>query len=390
MKDKVSISTLDVRFTAGTSTVTEFTYQMLIDAGYDPHLIFNAIPWDECVTISDLFRRNPLPDVKTGEFSGMEGCKIERVLPEFAIFNYILNYRPWSQCLDSASKHLVVGGTCIHGLPVAFKGEPFVCWIGTTFEDQHKLQLDSFATHRRIRNKFALPFQKRYERYVLRSADVVLVQSNYTKSKVTESVGIDEDRVEVLPFPIDTSQYSPKGPINDNEILFVGRINAPRKNTELLLKSFSQVLTDVPDAELTLVGDQPDQELRSLITSLGIESAVNLEGRVPDVIPYYRRASVFALPSNQEGLGIVGLEAQSCGTPVVSTKCGGPEDYVVDGENGFLVPLGDVDSFASSLTTVLTDKKLRESFRSRSRDMVVSNYDMDEIRSRLQAYVDEL
>jgi glycosyltransferase involved in cell wall biosynthesis len=193
--------------------------------------------------------------------------------------------------------------------------------------------------------------------------------------------------VDVLPFPINTSEFSPQGSTNSSEILFVGRINAPRKNTALLLRAFSKVLEEVPEAELTLVGEKPNEKLRSLITKLGIESAVNIGGQVPNVVPYYRRAAVFALPSNQEGLGIVGLEAQSCGTPVVSTNCGGPRDYIIDGENGFLVPVGDEDAFSTSLTTMLTDEELRNRFGTRSREMVVKNYASSEIKHELQKHI---
>ena len=320
----------------------------------------------------------------------MEGVKIERVLPEFAVFNYILNFRNWSRSLEKATKHLVVGGTCIQGLPLAIKDSPFMCWIGTTFRDQHKLQMNDFPIYRKYRNKLSFPIQQRYERYVLESADEILVQSSHTKQQVTKALGIPESNVDILPFPINTDEYIPGEFVNKNEILFVGRINAPRKNTALLLNAFAQVVDDIPKAELTLVGEKPNQELQSLITDLEIQSAVNIEGRVPDVVPYYQRASVFALPSNQEGLGIVGLEAQSCGTPIVSTRCGGPRDYVIDGENGFLVPIGDVDSFAASLTAILTDKELRDTFGTRSREMVVTNYALTEIKPKLQAYIDEL
>lgn len=390
MSQRVSISTLDVRNTAGTSTVTKFAYEMMVDGGYDPYIIFNAIPWDECITLMDLYKRKPWPTSESGEFCEMEGIKSERVLPEFAIFNYILNFRNWSQGLEQATKHLVVGGTCIQGLPLAIKNIPFVCWIGTTFKDQHKLQINDFSLHRKYRNKLASPIQQQYEHFVLKSADVILVQSNHTKQQVTKTAGISETDIDVLPFPIDTNEYVPGGPNNENEILFVGRINAQRKNTALLLNAFAQILKEIPEAELTVVGEKPDQELQTLITDLGIKSAVNIEGRVPDVVPYYQRAAVFALPSNQEGLGIVGLEAQSCGTPVVSTRCGGPSDYVIDGENGFMVPIGDEDSFAEALKKILTDRQLRNTFGEKSRNMVVTNYATSEIKPKLQAYIDEL
>lgn len=187
----------------------------------------------------------------------------------------------------------------------------------------------------------------------------------------------------MLPFPIDTSKYKPNRPVNDNEVLFVGRINAPRKNTELLLHAFDQVLDSVPKAELTLVGEKPNDKLESVIANLDLESSVNSVGRVPDVVPYYQRASVFALPSNQEGLGIAGLEAQSCGTPIVTTNCGGPQEYVNNGENGYIVPIGDAEALADAILSILTDDSLRNELSENSRRTVVEQFSKEKIQSRL-------
>ena len=65
----------------------------------------------------------------------------------------------------------------------------------------------------------------------------------------------------------------------------------------------------------------------------------------------YQRAAVFALPSDDEGLGIVILEAMACGVPVVATRCGGPEDIITDGTDGFLVPRYDAGALASRLVS---------------------------------------
>ena len=79
--------------------------------------------------------------------------------------------------------------------------------------------------------------------------------------------------------------------------------------------------------KLKLVGDKPSASLMALSKSLGIESDIEfLDVRPRDeLVDLYRRATLFVMPSRQEGLGIVVLEAMACGLPVVSTRCGGPE-----------------------------------------------------------------
>ena len=77
-----------------------------------------------------------------------------------------------------------------------------------------------------------------------------------------------------------------------------------------------------------------------------------------ELIGLYQAASVFALPSDEEGLGMVILEAMACAVPVVSTRSGGPDGIITDGEDGFLVPLDDAAAMAGRLQTLLENPSL--------------------------------
>ena len=68
-----------------------------------------------------------------------------------------------------------------------------------------------------------------------------------------------------------------------------------------------------------------------------------------ELIKLYQGSTVFALPSAEEGFGVVIIEAMACGVPVVATRCGGPDGIIVDGKDGYLVPLDDAPSMADSL-----------------------------------------
>jgi glycosyltransferase involved in cell wall biosynthesis len=72
----------------------------------------------------------------------------------------------------------------------------------------------------------------------------------------------------------------------------------------------------------------------------------------------YQEAKCFVLPSYEEGFGMVILEAMACGIPVVSTRCGGPNDIVLDGENGYLVDIGDVNAMAEKILALCIKKKI--------------------------------
>lgn len=109
-----------------------------------------------------------------------------------------------------------------------------------------------------------------------------------------------------------------------------------------------------------------------------------------DLPAYYRGADVIAIPSRQEGLTTVGLEAMACGMPVVSTRCGGPEEYVKDGETGCFVDLGDVEALAGKLQGPLTSTEDPHKMEKRVREHVVETSSIWPIRSVGESVLDDL
>ncbi len=82
---------------------------------------------------------------------------------------------------------------------------------------------------------------------------------------------------------------------------------------------------------------------------------------------------VFVLPSHQEGLCISALEAMACGVPVVSTRCGGPEEFVIDGESGLLVD-NDPEQMAHAIQTIVGDRALRTKLSEGAHRLIQSRY----------------
>lgn len=116
------------------------------------------------------------------------------------------------------------------------------------------------------------------------------------------------------------------------------------KRFDRLLLSFKEVLSEDRDSELLVGGDGPDlPRLKALAIDLGIRESVTFLGHVDrdQLSRFYRGCDLFALPSEYETFGIVLLEAMSFGLPVVSTKCGGPEDVVTDPTLGVLTENSD-------------------------------------------------
>ena len=78
------------------------------------------------------------------------------------------------------------------------------------------------------------------------------------------------------------------------------------------------------------------------------------------------------------------------GVPVVSTRCGGPEDFIIDGETGLLVPVGDAHKMADAIISLLEDRKLRDELATAGAELVARDYSSDEVFSRLNGCIHKL
>jgi glycosyltransferase involved in cell wall biosynthesis len=139
----------------------------------------------------------------------------------------------------------------------------------------------------------------------------------------------------------------------------LGRL-VPIKGFDLLVRALSTVAAAVPSTRLVLVGDGPDRApLEALAASLGMGDRVRMTGETPDVAGPLVAADVVVVPSRNEGMGRVLVEAMALGVPVVATAVGGIPAVVVDGECGRLVRADDVAALASALVELARDSGLR-------------------------------
>ena len=126
----------------------------------------------------------------------------------------------------------------------------------------------------------------------------------------------------------------------------------------MLLDAFSKVSVELDYTELHIFGDGGlKSEISDYAQSLGIGDKVVFEGNVSNIHERIADANVFALSSDYEGLSNALLEAMMMGLPCVSTDCAGSDEYIVDGENGRLVKVGNADEMAAALIDVLKDEE---------------------------------
>ena len=216
----------------------------------------------------------------------------------------------------------------------------------------------------------------------LRRVDAIQVENtlmlNYAKN-INDGRNID---IRFAPPGVDTRVFSPlvhRNPNHDSYILCVGRMDDPRKNLGLLLDAYSKLTkSTLRRTKLVLAGSKaPPDKFWKDVADLKLTHMVDYVPKPnnDELIKLYQHASVFALSSDEEGLGIVILEAMACGVPVVSTKCGGPEGIITDGKDGFLVDLNKSNEMSLKLEFLLNNLEENISMGKNAHRKIITNFD---------------
>jgi len=209
------------------------------------------------------------------------------------------------------------------------------------------------------------------ERVAAASAAAVVAVSDGMRADIMAAYPeIPAERIRVIRNGIDTAEYRPDPNTDVLErygidlarpyVIFVGRITR-QKGVPVLLRAASGL---IPEAQLVLLAGAADtQEQLAEVTELvdGLRATRSGVFWIPEMLPKHdviqllTHATVFAIPSIYEPLGIVNLEAMACGTAVVGSRTGGIPEVVADGETGLLVPAGEPEPLAAALNTLLSD-----------------------------------
>lgn len=221
----------------------------------------------------------------------------------------------------------------------------------------------------------------RGEQEVIAAASRLIASTETERRHLTELYGAEPDRVDVVTPGVDLEIFRPDGDERtarerlgfDPEaqiLLFVGRIQ-PLKAPDILLAAAAELIRRDPDRRgrltVVIVGgpsgsglERPDS-LVKLAAELGITDLVHFQPPVPhdQLAHWYRAATVVVVPSHSESFGLVAVEAQACGTPVVAAAVGGLRTAVDHGTSGVLVRGWDPTDYADALERILTQDRWR-------------------------------
>jgi glycosyltransferase involved in cell wall biosynthesis len=210
---------------------------------------------------------------------------------------------------------------------------------------------------------------------VYRAARSVICISGKVQ-EILQAGTLAETRSTIVYNGVNPSLFSPNpadvGP-SDPEILIVGNL-LPSKGHEFVLRAVRDLQPSFPQLRCRIIGEGADRaRLQALVGDLGIGSQVQFAGRQSrsEVAEAMRRCSVFVLPSRNEGLGCVYLEAMSCAKPVIGC-CGQGIDEVIDhGRNGWLIPVDGFEQLVQGLSALLWSPELRASIGKAARQTIL-------------------
>ena len=206
--------------------------------------------------------------------------------------------------------------------------------------------------------------------------DKMLTVNSSIREKMIDMLKMDSKNIQILHSGIDTKYIdSIKGKNTDNSIVYVGRL-VPQKNVDVLIRAYATLSADIrKNNQLKIIGEGSERlKLEQLAKELHVN--VNFVGKIErheDVLKEVKAASLFVLPSRRESFGITILEAMQSEVPVISTATEGPRDHIKNGENGFLVGIGDHKELASKISEILTNKKLHKNLSKNGRDYAMKH-----------------
>jgi glycosyltransferase involved in cell wall biosynthesis len=205
----------------------------------------------------------------------------------------------------------------------------------------------------------------RVRRQVLRALPQLTLVTALSEAARRTIVAVAGSQVGIMLLPeiVDDEVFTvrnPGEPWDPNQILFVGAVRRV-KGLDVLARAFALLHPRRPSLRLTVVGEpflpqyrRDEHQLRQLVDALGLRPHVHFAGLASpsQVAATMRQSALLVVPSRRESFSAVAAEALACGTPVVATRCGGPED-IVTADTGRLVAVDDPDALARGIDDVL-------------------------------------
>ncbi len=222
------------------------------------------------------------------------------------------------------------------------------------------------------------------KRFTFRNSDHATVVSTAMRDRLI-AMGCKINNVSIQSMGVDlTEQFVPdKDAIKIRDIIYVGRL-VEKKGVSTLIEAIKLLNKDHPAVKVTIVGDGPEMAaLRQQSRELGVENQIEFAGSIPNerVPEFYQSAKIAVVPSviatdgDQEGLGLVAVEALGCGCATIVSNLPALSDVITDRENGLVFSAGDAVGLQQRISSVLSDESLYKQLVCTGRQSVIDKFD---------------
>lgn len=227
-----------------------------------------------------------------------------------------------------------------------------------------------------------------------RAFDGFLANSQAVKEHFSEKDGIAPERINVIYNGFDLNRLpglemesrNLRSPI----VGIVSNLNRPVKRVEDFVAAAAKVRDQVPGARFIVVGDgYLREQLEQQAAALGVGEDIRFVGSQPDPLRFVKEFSVGVITSETEGFSNAIIEYMACGVPVVATAAGGNIELIAEGENGFLVPVGAVETLAQNIVQLL-DPDLNTAIAERNCEAVRVRYCLPAMIQQYEAFYGDL
>lgn len=228
-------------------------------------------------------------------------------------------------------------------------------------------------------------------RKVFKKAKGVSCVSSFLKDYLIQSGLVKNDKVKVMPMPVDTRKFKRQKLISKDEktLLCVARFTK-QKGLDYLIQAIKLLFDKGFDFKTKIIGGGPERgNLEKRIQELGLSEKIFLLDSIPpdELFSHYQESDLFVLSSIEEGFGLVLVEAQLCGRPVIGTDSGGIPDIIEDNVTGLLVKPQDPVDLAKAIEKIISDPEFAEGLAERGYQSAVSKFSPEVIQEKFMEFI---
>ncbi len=243
--------------------------------------------------------------------------------------------------------------------------------------------------------------------FIYQHANRIIANSSFTLEHLLQ-LGVKSNKVHLIYPGVDTKVFRPGLPVDDWQhklnlkgkrvLLTVSRLSE-RKGHDQVIRTLPKLLPKIPNLVYLIAGTGAEEDrLKQISASLGVDNAIRFLGYVEDdrLPSLYNLADIFIMPNREiasgdiEGFGMVFIEANACGKPVIAGRSGGTESSVIDKKTGLLVDGTKLDEISEAVLRLLEDRELSRKLGENGRERAVREFDWEMCLGKIQAIGNKL